>query len=253
MQSIYDHPKYYEVAFSFRDIAAEVKVFQEAIRRFSWIPVKRVLEIGCGNSPHMAELSKRGFEYVGIDLNEAMLQYARRKASALDTSAELITADMTRFSLQSPVDFAYVTLGSLYARSTAELDAHFDSVAGALKRGALYFLEGCICFHREARHSETWEIENDGIRINARYTARIANTVEQTIEERIVLDVDDHGERKRIVSKNVKRAIYPQEFLTFILRRGDFEFVGWWNNWDLSAPLKGTERITRAIAIVRRI
>ncbi len=29
MSELYDHPKYYEIAFSFRDIPAEVDLFEE--------------------------------------------------------------------------------------------------------------------------------------------------------------------------------------------------------------------------------
>lgn len=61
MSEVYDYPEYYEIAFSWRDIPTEVDLFEECIRRFSKIQVKSVLEIGCGNSPHMEELIKRGY------------------------------------------------------------------------------------------------------------------------------------------------------------------------------------------------
>ncbi|MCK4526646.1 class I SAM-dependent methyltransferase, partial [candidate division WOR-3 bacterium] len=69
MSNLYDNPKYYEIAFSFRDIPAEVDVFEKSFKRFSEIPVKSVLELACGNSPHMKELVKRGYQYNGLDLS----------------------------------------------------------------------------------------------------------------------------------------------------------------------------------------
>ena len=57
---LYDEPKYYEIAFSFRDIGQEVDVLEASMRQFSGIPVQSVLELGCGNSPHAAELVGRG-------------------------------------------------------------------------------------------------------------------------------------------------------------------------------------------------
>jgi hypothetical protein len=63
LPEVYDNPKYYEIAFSFRDIPAEVDVLEECFKWFSKIPVKSVLELGCGNSPHMEELVKRGYQY----------------------------------------------------------------------------------------------------------------------------------------------------------------------------------------------
>ena len=39
--NLYDYPRYYEIAFSYRDIGKEVDVMEECIRRFSKIPVHR--------------------------------------------------------------------------------------------------------------------------------------------------------------------------------------------------------------------
>ena len=35
MDSIYGYPQYYEIAYSYRNIPAEVEVMQEAIRKYS--------------------------------------------------------------------------------------------------------------------------------------------------------------------------------------------------------------------------
>ena len=79
------------------------------------------------------------------------------------------------------------------------------------------------------------------------------NLVEQIFEETIVLEVNDHGEHHTVAEKNVKRAVYPQEFLLLVRSLKDFEFIGWWNNWDLSQPLGQSTKIDRPIALVRRI
>lgn len=63
MADLYDHPKYYDIAFSYRDIPKEVDVFEECIRRFAKTPVKRMLELCCGPAPHMVELVKRGYQW----------------------------------------------------------------------------------------------------------------------------------------------------------------------------------------------
>ena len=80
MNGIYQFPEYYEIAFSFRDIPREVDVLEESARRFAEVPVKTFLEIGCGNSPHMEELTGRGYDFIGIDISEEMLTYSKEKA-----------------------------------------------------------------------------------------------------------------------------------------------------------------------------
>ena len=141
MSNLYDNPKYYEIAFSFRDIPAEVVVFEECFKRFSRIPVKSVLELGCGNSPHMEELTKRGYQYNGLDLSKAMLEYSKEKASRIGVEADLIQGNMVNFSFKTLVDFVYITLGSLYTKNTSELIKHFNSVAAVLKKGDGYLVK----------------------------------------------------------------------------------------------------------------
>ena len=50
---VYDNPKYYEIAFSFRDIPSEADFLDKVIARYSKIPVNTFLELASGNSPHL--------------------------------------------------------------------------------------------------------------------------------------------------------------------------------------------------------
>ena len=262
MSKVYDNPKYYEIAFSFRNIPAEVDVFEECFKRFSKIPVKSVLELGCGNSPHMEELIKRGYQYSGLDLSKAMLEYSREKASHIGAEVNLIQADMIDFSFETMVDFVYVLLGSLHVKSTSELLTHFNSVAQVLRNGGLYLLDWCVHFDPPGGSDDppagsegayNWDMERDGIKVKTSVSWKVINRVEQTFEETQILEVNDHGEKLTLVEKDITRAIYPQEFLCFVSGLKDFEFVGWWNNWDLRQPLEQADKIDRPIALVRRI
>ena len=139
--NLYDYPRYYEIAFSYRNIEKEVDVMEECIRRFSKIPVYRVLDLACGPAPHLEEFTRRGYEYVGLDINESMLDYAKKKAEALGVKAVFVKADMKNFTLREPVDFAFTMLGSLYVKTTEDILNHSNSVARALKPGGLYLLD----------------------------------------------------------------------------------------------------------------
>ena len=189
MSNLYDNPKYYEITFSFRDIHAEVDVFEECFKRFSQIPVKSVLEVGCGNSPHMEELIKRGYQYNGLDLSKAMLEYSRQKASHISAYVNLIHGNMVDFSLETLVDFVYITLGSLYVKSASELITHFNCVAQVLKKGGLYLLDWCIQYDPpwESEGGDSWEIERDGIQVKTTVSWKVVNSVKQIFEETITL------------------------------------------------------------------
>ncbi|NLA58239.1 MAG: methyltransferase domain-containing protein [Firmicutes bacterium] len=252
MDSLYANPFYYEIAFSYRDIPKEVQVMQDVIRRYSLIPVRRVLELGCGNSPHMQELLQLGYSYVGIDLSPEMLQYSQQKAQRLGKPVELYRQDMNDFQLDSPVDFTFIMLGSLYVASTRELISHFASVNRALNPGGLYFLDWCVDFSWLADITDNWIAERDGITVEVNHSTELLNYIEQTFRERITLLVRDGNQVRRIQQDSIRRAIYPQEFLLITDQQG-FEFIGWWNDWNLDSPLAGTEeQVVRPICVLRK-
>jgi len=253
--SLYDYPEYYDLAFSFRDIPGEVDVFEECIRRHSRTTVKSVLEVGCGTAPHLEEWIGRGYRYTGFDLHGRMLESAMQKSAPYGSAASIIKADMGSFKLEQSVDFAYVMLGSLYAVTTDELLGHFSSVASALAPGGLYFLDWCVHFGWGENEAENkWRVEKDGVSLEVSYRRdKVLDRAAQVCRNVLAAEVDDHGKRFHLEGEEVSRVIFPQEFLFLVQATGKFEFIGWWNNWDLEVPVEKAERVGRPIVLIRRI
>jgi SAM-dependent methyltransferase len=251
MATVYDHPRYYELAFSFRDIAHEVDLFEECIRRYSSIQVQTFLELASGNSPHMCEITSRGYRYVGLDINDHMIEFARRKI-ADPAKAAIIKGDMCRFDLTESVDFAFVSLGSLYARSTADLIDHFNSVGRAIRPGGLYLLDWCVYFNGLENVSDDWTVDHGDAQVHVKFRGTLEDPVEQIYREAIELEVKEQGRRITISGSDTKRLIYPQEFLFLAKYCTPFRFLGWWNNWDLSDPLPTAKEISRPICLLGR-
>ena len=253
MESIYSFPHYYEIAFSYRDIPAEVDVMEEAIAKYSKIPVNTVLELACGNSPHMLELIDRGYTYYGLDLNPTMIEFAQQKAASKNCEAKFYLADLTDFKLNEPVDFLYIMLGSLYVGNTEGLLSHFTSAEAGLKQGGLYFLDWCIDFEPLSHTVDSWVMRRGGITVNTRYTTRLHNAAEQLYEENILFTIKEKGAERTLLHKGMRRAIFPQEFMLAATKLHNFEFVGWWNDWNLQQPLgEGRGEIVRPITVLRR-
>jgi SAM-dependent methyltransferase len=253
MNDVYRNPKYYDIAFSFRDIEREVDVFERIIKKYSHIPVSRVLELGCGPAPYLEELTHREYDYTGLDLSSAMLEYAQSKADAIDAPSKFLLADMTNFELDEEVDFAFVLLGSLHARNSLELASHFDCVSRSLKFGGLYFLDWCISFTPGMESIESWEMIQGQVKVKATSHTTLIDPVNQIVKDSLLLEVEDQGLKKEFREIDTVRQIYPQEFLLFISDRSDFEFVGWWNNWDVKQPLDQTKKVSRPITVLRKV
>ena len=252
LNSIYQLPEVYEIAFSFRDIPREVDVLEEAARRFAEIPVKTFLEIGCGNSPHMEELTGRGYDFIGIDISDEMLTYSKEKARKRGVYAQFLKANMVDFQIDKTVDFAFVMLGSLFVNSSDELVSHFDAVARTLRPGGLYLLDWCVKFDNQDSSVDDWEVEKNGVVVKASFASRVLDKLEQLYEDTECLEVLKDGEVEKVQGASVRRVIFPQEFLSFISARSDFKFLGWWNDWDFSSPLSGDGKINRPIILLRR-
>lgn len=254
MSKLYDNPQYYEIAFSFRNIRKETNIMEGCITRFSKIPVKSVLEIGCGNSPHLVELLKRGYRYTGIDLSRKMLEYSQKKVGGeFLNRVKFIKANMNNFTLAGKFDFAFILLGSLYASNSSELQSHFTSVAKCLKPGGLYLLDWCVNFNPLTNTKQKWTMKKGDITVKTAVSYKLINPVNQLYEEEIVLNVIDKGKKKRIIERERKIAIYPQEFFCLIKNMKRFKFIGWWNNWDLDQRLDRVLKISRPIIILQRI
>jgi len=252
MSGVYDSPRYYDTAFSYRDFAREVSVFNVCIEKFSSVPVRRVLEICCGQAPHLEELHKQGFHYVGVDRSESMLERAREQATRIGARAEFLQQSLTDFAISEPADFAFVALASLYVTNNDELYAHFEAMMHTLKPGALYLLEWCVDFDPMVDVVDSWEVERDGIKIQASYWSASVNRIEQIYEDTLHLEIEEGGRQFTLEDKSLRRRMFPQEFLAFVRDHTQFEFIGWWNDWNLEQPITGEHGVDRPIILLRR-
>lgn len=239
--SIYKHPLYYEVAFSFFDVKKQIDAFEAIIEKFSKTKVKRFLDVACGPSLQLRELARRGYKTVGLDIAPEMLAYLSDRAKEERLRIETVQADMYAFRLKPRVDFAFVMMGSLATDSDEKLLSHLDSVAGALKGGGLYFIQNKAV---DLTHSEEqkWTMERAGITVNTTFNTHWKDVIDQIYTEKLTLDINDHGKAIRLESKEDHKFVFPQEFKTLIALNGKFEFLGWWEGtesaWFLDKPLE---------------
>lgn len=235
--SLYKNPKYYEIAFSYRNIPSEVDFFEQVIKKFSKIKVRNVLELASGNSPYLEEWHKRGYKYFGLDLSREMLDFVKTRAEEKRTEATLFRGNMNTFSLgKLRVDLAYVLLGSLYTKSNEEFFNHLDSVAKVLKSGGLYILDGVVWFNILSDNKQSWTISKRGIKVKATFRAHVIDPVAQIFRDDVILKISDHGEKKQIRSNEIRKLFFPQEFLALIKCHNKFEFLGWFDNFDIHKP-----------------
>jgi hypothetical protein len=111
-------------------------------------------------------------------------------------------------------------------------------------------LDSVVWFEVWSDYRRRWTRRRGGISVRMTYRAEPIDPVAQTYNEFITLDVDDHGTRHKIESRVPTKIFFPQEFLCLVELSRRFEFVGWFNDFSLTAPVtpKG-----RHMAILRRL
>ena len=252
--NLYDNPFYYEIAFSFRDISKEVDFFEQCIKKFSKIKVKKVIEIGCGPSPYMLDLSNRGYAYVGLDLSKAMLNYSLEKARKAGIQIRTVHADMRNFKMKEKVDFAFCMLGSIAIESNRDLHSHLDSVSRCLRSGGLYLIDATIQFDwAKLTDQSNWTIMKNGLTVNVTWEGKPVNFVEQKINHKLSIQVIGDGKTKFLKTESIDKIIFPQEFLELVEKNGRFKIMGWYNNFHLTEPLDKASEIGRPVTLLRRI
>jgi SAM-dependent methyltransferase len=252
MHEIYQHANYYAIAFSFVDPATQADLFERYIAEYSHIPVRHVLDICCGPSVELQELTRRGFRATGVDTSAEMLNYLSRKCQAAGTRIDLVQADMRDFALLEPADFAFIMMGSIeYVTSTAGLLSHLACMGKALRPGGLYLIENLDIdwLSLPSRTPQTWTMTRDGITVQTIFDRRLADALEQTVCDRTTYVIREEGATHEIVDEVILRLFMPQEFRALVELQGDFELVGFFARYS-TQPL--TEAKSDNITLLRR-
>lgn len=237
--AVYNKPLYYEIAFSFINTKKQVDLFEKFIKKYSKTKVNRILDIACGTSLQLRKMAKRNYKAIGLDLSPQMLNYLKQKAKEEGTKIETIRADMTNFKLKNKVDFAFIMMGSFRFKNNEELLKHLDCVSNSLKKGSLYLIENMELDWLKFK-PQSWVMKRNGIKVKTTYRLKQKDTLSQTFEENLILEVDDHGKKLKFVEKQIIKHVFPQEFLTLVKLNNQFEFLGWFERSEFKKLKKAS-------------
>lgn len=139
---IYNAARFYDIAFGWRDVVAECEFMLNRYLNANGQAPRRVLEVACGPGLHTRYFAAQGINAIGLDLNPAMLAYAKAQPGGDDRDLSWLLADMRDFTLDAPVDLAYCLMDSLsHLLTLDELLAHLNTIGYYVNPNGLYILE----------------------------------------------------------------------------------------------------------------
>jgi SAM-dependent methyltransferase len=239
---LYDEPQLYELAFSYRDIGAEVDAVEAWFTRRRGRSPTRVLELAAGPAAHAIEFGRRGAKVMALDTSHAMRAYAQRRAREQGVALDTVDADMVRFRIRRRrFDLAIVMLDS--ASHILDLDAmvsHLRAVAAHLVPGGLYVMEmshPADFLAGSAKTQDRWRITRGEQRVDVRWTSpmRAFDPATQIWDNRLSVAVTARGRRRvvrdrirlrRWTATEMEAAVRLAGNLQLVERHGSFEVDG---------------------------
>jgi SAM-dependent methyltransferase len=137
-----DYAGSYDALYAEKDYAAECDLVEGIFRRADK-PIRSLLDLGCGTGRHSVELARRGYEVVGVDLSEGMLERARRRAiGQAASSTTFLRGDIQTMRLDRRFDAVlsmFAVVG--YQLSDAAVRSTLANVRRHLQPGGVFIFD----------------------------------------------------------------------------------------------------------------
>jgi len=258
--SIYDFPELFRAVQieAKGEIEAETEFLKQIFARHLPRPVRRVLDIACGDSPHGQVLAREGIEVLAIDRNPRMLDSGRHKAESLP-GIRFYQRQIERFSLPAGnCDAAYFLSETFPVMlDNADILSHLRSVARALRKGGLYCIDidrhdGIEAVGRRRRLWRTRQVRRGAVKLDVREFYRpLPWHIGAWIYE---LECRIHFPGRRPV---LTRDLIPVRYtlpsqLEFAARAsGVFRMIACYTDLSLTTPIEQCDR--RWMGVLRRL
>jgi SAM-dependent methyltransferase len=140
--AVYTEPFLYDLAFGYRDFAAEIDFLRMAHAKHGEGRTRALLDLAAGPGRHAIAGCRAGLSVIALDKEPSMAAYATDLAKREGVDYRYHVADITDFAIDKPSDIACLLLGSMahLLKQRQVLDL-FDCVADAVRPGGVFVLE----------------------------------------------------------------------------------------------------------------
>ena len=199
------------------DYAEEAEMFRCAIEKHSKIPVRTLLDLGCGGGHNDFHLKKH-CKVTGIDLSEGMLGNAR----ALNPDVEYLAGDMRRVRLGRQFDSVIIADSIMYMRDESDMLAAFRTAYEHLRPGGVfctYIEELPECFAAATYTHQPRE--KDGVEITLIEHKWDTDAADTTFELLFIYLVKE-GRAMRVETDRHRCGIFPLTIWKALLKGAGF-------------------------------
>lgn len=223
---------------------AEWCVYLTALLQEHGVSDGLVLDLGCGTGTLTRLLAARGYDMIGVDISEAMLEIAARRSAAAKTEPEILylLQDMREFELYGTVRAVVSICDSMnYLMEYEELVQVFARINNYLDPGGVFIFDLNTIYKYEQELGDRTIAENreEGSFIWENYY----DGKEQINEYDLTLFIREADGRYRKYEETHYQRAYSLETVRWAIAAAGMEFVAAYDAFGKHAPRKDSERI----------
>ena len=145
---------FYDLFYADKPYTEEAEFVDRCLRQYGK-SVQRVIELACGTGRHACELAARGYDIVGVDISDDMIEVSRERAQAAGGMVAFRQGDMRNLQLEGPAfDAAVCLFDSIgYVQTNEAVGEVFAAVRRLVKPGGLLLIEFWHAAAMIGRHS----------------------------------------------------------------------------------------------------
>jgi SAM-dependent methyltransferase len=213
----------YQALYHDKDYAAECDFVETAFRAMG-VPVRSILDLGCGTGGHAILLASRGYRVVGVDRSESMLAIAKRRAAETGACVEFRSGDLRSFDAAQSFD-AVISMFAVmcYQTENEDLEGACATAARHLTPGGVFLFDGWYgpAVLKDPPTERLRMVEGDGRRI-VRFTSPVLDTARHTVETRFTVWVTEQNAiTAETRESHLMRFLFPRE-IAYYLRVAGF-------------------------------
>lgn len=254
VESIYDHPKYYDLVFG-ADCAAELKFILQCGQRYATGKVRKLFEPACGTGRLLFHLAKRGFAVDGIDLNPKAVDFCNERLARHGFKARATVADMSAFESKKKFDLAFNTINSFRHLPTEKsAQGHLELMSRCIRKGGLYLLGVHLTPTKaEPSDGESWSARRGHLAITTQMWTIERNPAKRVERYGIRFDIHNPTRSWRIDDVLALRSYTAPQMSKLISKSGmwdvveTFDFV-----YDVDSPISVDATSEDVVYVMRR-
>jgi SAM-dependent methyltransferase len=254
----YSKAKYYDVAFSFKNVPEENQTILDVFRRHNNCEAKSFLDIGAGPASNAIEMAKRGIRSFALDYSREMVAYGINKAKESGVSITYLQGDMRNFELPEPEDLAAIFMYSTsYLITNEDVISHLRSVAHSLNKNGIYILEMSHprdVFSVGKSASTEWTEKQNDTEVGIKWGSEgdLFDPIKQTTKVTATLKFKTPDEQGEILDQSEQRCFTFNEIDALVKAAGCFEMIDVIGSLKPSVAFSNDKSSWRMIPVLRK-